>query len=138
MAQMIPWLVFPDVVDVAELKSNDRNPGAYNSTMTFFKKFASGIAVLIVGWVLQGFGYDEQLGTNALQPESAVLGMRLILGISIPICLVIAFLGAYMIKITTRKSERIRYFVQKQRDNDLELLSTEEQQELELLKKELF
>ena len=32
MAQMIPWLVFPDVVDVAELKSNDRNPGAYNST----------------------------------------------------------------------------------------------------------
>ncbi len=138
MAQMIPWLVFPDVVDVAELKSNDRNPGAYNSTMTFFKKFASGIAVLIVGWVLQGFGYDEQLGTNALQPESAVLGMRLILGISIPICLVIAFLGAYMIKITTRKSERIRYFVQKQRDNELELLSTEEQQELELLKKELF
>ena len=138
MAQMIPWLVFPDVVDVAELKSNDRNPGAYNSTMTFFKKFASGIAVLIVGWVLQGFGYDEQLGTNALQPESAVLGMRLILGISIPICLVIAFLGAYMIKITTRKSERIRYFVQRQRDNDLELLSTEEQQELELLKKELF
>ena len=94
--------------------------------------------MLIVGWVLQGFGYDEQLGTNALQPESAVLGMRLILGISIPICLVIAFLGAYMIKITTRKSERIRYFVQKQRDNELELLSTEEQQELELLKKELF
>ena len=43
-----------------------------------------------------------------------------------------------MIKITTRKSERIRYFVQKQRDNELELLSTEEQQELELLKKELF
>lgn len=138
MAQMIPWLVFPDVVDVAELKSNDRNPGAYNSTMTFFKKFASGFAVLIVGWVLQGFGYDEQLGTNALQPQSAVLGMRLVLGISIPLCLIIAFIGAYMIKLTTKKSERIRYFVDKQRNNELESLPEEEKLELEALKKELF
>ena len=130
MAQMIPWLVFPDVVDVAELKSNDRNPGAYNSTMTFFKKFASGVAVLIVGWVLQGFGYDEQLGTNVLQPYSAVLGMKLILGISIPVCLIVSFVGAYMIKITTKKSERIRYFVEKQRDNQLSNLSEEEKAEL--------
>ncbi len=138
MAQMIPWLVFPDVCDVAELKSNDRNPGAYNSTMTFFKKFASGVAVLIVGWVLQGFGYDEQLGTNALQPQSAILGMRLILGISIPLCLIVAFVGAYMIKITTKKSERVRYFVEKQRNNELENLCEEEKSELETLKKELF
>lgn len=138
MAQMIPWLVFPDIVDVAELKSNDRNPGAYNSTMTFFKKFASGIAVLIVTSVLQICGYNEQLGTNELQPQSAVLGMRLVLGISIPLCLIIAFIGAYMIKITTKKSERIRYFVEKQRACELEMLSEEEAQELECLKKELF
>lgn len=138
MAQMIPWLVFPDVVDVAELKSNDRNPGAYNSTMTFFKKFASGVAVLIVGWVLQGFGYNEQLGTNELQPQSAVLGMRLILGISIPLCLIVAFIGAYMIKITTKKSERIRYFVGKQRNDELDMLTESEVQELDNLKKELF
>lgn len=138
MAQMIPWLVFPDIVDVAELKSNDRNPGAYNSTMTFFKKFASGVAVLIVTSVLQICGYDEQLGTKALQPESAVLGMRLVLGISIPICLIVAFVGAYVIKITTKKSERIRYFVDKQRNEELDSLSDEEKQELELLKKELF
>lgn len=138
MAQMIPWLVFPDIVDVAELKSNDRNPGAYNSTMTFFKKFASGVAVLIVGWVLQGFGYDEQLGTNVLQPYSAVFGMKLILGISIPVCLIVSFVGAYMIKITTKKSERIRYFVEKQRNNELENLAEDEKAELEELKKELF
>lgn len=138
MAQMIPWLVFPDVVDVAELKTNDRNPGAYNSTMTFFKKFASGFAVLLVGWVLEWFGYDENLATNVLQPESAVLGMRLILGISIPLCLIVAFIGAFRIKITTRKSERIRYFVEKQRDEELETLSEQEKQELESLKKQLF
>lgn len=138
MAQMIPWLVFPDVVDVAELKSNDRNPGAYNGTMTFFKKFSSGIAVLIIGWVLQGMGYDESLGTDALQPESAVLGMRIILGAAVPLCLIVAFVGAFLLKINTRKSERIRYFIDKQRAEELESLSDEEKSELEELKRELF
>lgn len=138
MAQMIPWLVFPDVVDVAELKSNDRNPGAYNGTMTFFKKFSSGIAVLIIGWVLQGMGYDESLGTDALQPESAVLGMRIILGVAVPLCLIVAFVGAFLLKINTRKSERIRYFIDKQRAEELESLSDEEKSELEELKRELF
>lgn len=138
MAQMIPWLVFPDVVDVAELKSNDRNPGAYNGTMTFFKKFSSGIAVLIIGWVLQGMGYDESLGTDALQPESAILGMRIILGAAVPLCLIVAFIGAFLLKINTRKSERIRYFIDKQRAEELESLSEEEKSELEELKKELF
>lgn len=138
MAQMIPWLVFPDVVDVAELKSNDRNPGAYNGTMTFFKKFSSGIAVLIIGWVLQGMGYDESLGTDALQPESAILGMRIILGAAVPLCLIVAFVGAFLLKINTRKSERIRYFIDKQRAEELESLSEEEKSELEELKKELF
>lgn len=138
MAQMIPWLVFPDVVDVAELKSNDRNPGAYNGTMTFFKKFSSGIAVLIIGWVLQGMGYDESLGTDALQPESAILGMRIILGAAVPLCLIVAFIGAFLLKINTRKSERIRYFIDKQRAEELESLSEEEKSELEELKNELF
>lgn len=138
MAQMIPWLVFPDVVDVAELKSNDRNPGAYNGTMTFFKKFTSGIAVFVIGWVLQGMGYDETLGTDGLQPDSAILGMRLILGIAVPLCLVVAFIGAYLIKINTQKSERIRYFIDKQRSNELDSLSEEESAELAQIKKDLF
>lgn len=139
MAQMIPWLVFPDIVDVAELKTNDRNPGAYNSTMTFFKKFASGFAVLLVGWVLEWFGYDETLELQGvLQSETAILGMRLILGVVVPLCLIVSFIGAWRIKITTKKSERIRYFVEKQRAEELDALNEEEQAELEQLKKELF
>lgn len=138
MAQVIPWLTFPDVVDVAELKSNDRNPGAYNSTMTFFKKFSSGLAVFLVGLVLETTGYDESLGTDNLQPESAVTGMRLILGICISAFLVIAFVGAFLIKITTQKSERVTYFISKQRAGELDTLDEQEQAELENLKKELF
>ncbi|MGN0788747.1 MAG: MFS transporter, partial [Christensenellales bacterium] len=138
MAQVVPWLTFPDVVDVAELKSNDRNPGAYNSTMTFFKKFSSGLAVFLVGLVLETTGYDESLGTDKLQPQSAITGMRLVLGICISAFLIIAFVGAFLIKITTKKSERVTYFISKQRAGELDTLDEQEQAELENLKKELF
>ena len=138
MAQMIPWLVFPDIVDVAELKSNDRNPGAYNGTMTFFKKFTSGMAVFVMGWVLQLMGYDEQLGTSTVQPESAILGMRIMLGVVVPLCLVVAFVGAYTIKITAKKSEDVRYFIEKQRAGELENMSDEDNELFDLIKKDLF
>ena len=106
--------------------------------MTFFKKFSSGLAVFLVGLVLETTGYDESLGTDNLQPESAVTGMRLILGICISAFLVIAFVGAFLIKITTQKSERVTYFISKQRAGELDTLDEQEQAELENLKKELF
>lgn len=138
LVQSIPWLTFPDVVDVAELKSNDRNPGAYNGTMTFFKKFASGIAVFLIGVSLKGAGYDSLLGTKQLQPPEALTGMRLIIGISVPVLLMLGLVSAYLIKITTRKSERVRYFIDKQRAGELDSLPDEEKSELDKLAKELF
>lgn len=136
--QVIPWLTFPDVVDVAELKSNDRNPGAYNGTMTFFKKFSTGLAVFLVGQVLALAGYDSNLGTAQFQPAGAVTGMRIAIGVAACVLLTIAFVGATLIRITTRKSERIRYYIDKQRAGELESLSAEDQTEYEQLKKELF
>ena len=136
--QPMPWLTFPDIIDVAELKSGDRNPGAYNGTMTFFKKFASGIAVFLVGVVLQSTGFDSTIGTAKLQPPQALTGMRYVIAISISVFMLLAFISGYMIKITTRKSERIRYFIEKQRAGELHNLSEKEQNEYEKLAKELF
>lgn len=138
LVQSIPWLTFPDIVDVAELKSNDRNPGAYNGTMTFFKKFASGTAVFLIGISLKGAGYNSLLGTKVLQPDAALTGMRLIIGISVPILLILGFISAYVIKITTKKSERIRYFIDKQRAGELDNLNDDDKAEYEKLAKELF
>lgn len=138
LVQSIPWLTFPDVVDVAELKSQDRNPGAYNGMMTFSKKLASGLAVFLIGVSLEGAGYNSLLKTSALQPASAVTGMRYILGISIPLLLAAAFICAWRIKITTKKSERVRYFIDKQRAGEFDTLTDEERSEFDELAKELF
>lgn len=61
-AQMIPWMNFPDTLDVAELALGERPTGNYSGMMTLVRKIGGALGVGIIGWVLTGIGYD---GYNA-------------------------------------------------------------------------
>ena len=58
-AQMIPWMNFPDTLDVAELKLGERPTGNYSGMMTLVRKVSGALGVGIIGWVLTGVGYDS-------------------------------------------------------------------------------
>ncbi len=58
-AQMIPWMNFPDTLDVAELKLGERPTGNYSGMMTLIRKISGALGVGVVGWVLSGVGYDN-------------------------------------------------------------------------------
>jgi Na+/melibiose symporter-like transporter len=84
--QMIPWILFPDVVDVGELKFGYRPTGSFSGLMTFIKKSTSAIAIgitsLILGLSIVGFkapitDYTTGIVTKFDQPDSAVWGLRL-------------------------------------------------------------
>ena len=60
-AQMVPWMVFPDTLDVAELRTGSRPTGTYSGMMTLVRKVSGALGVGIVGWVLSGIGYDQYL-----------------------------------------------------------------------------
>ena len=135
LAQIIPWLTFPDVVDVSELKTGDRNPGAYNGVMTFSKKFSSGIGVFIVGWALKFSGYNGEL---AVQPPSAIMGIRIVIIASVVIFLSIAYFGASKLKISNNRSEKIKYFIELQREGTIDELNEIDQAQLDIIKRELF
>lgn len=60
-AQMVPWMVFPDTLDVAELRTGYRPTGTYSGMMTLVRKVSGALGVGIVGWVLSGIGYDQYL-----------------------------------------------------------------------------
>ena len=64
--------------------------------------------------------------------------MRLMLGLVVPLCLIVAFIAAYMLKITTTKSEKVRYFIKIQRAGEMDSLSEEDVAELDNIKKDLF
>jgi Na+/melibiose symporter-like transporter len=61
-AQMIPWMNFPDTLDVAELKLGEHPTGTYSGMMTFARKLSGALGVGMIGWILTGVGYD---GYNA-------------------------------------------------------------------------
>lgn len=72
-AQMVPWMVFPDTLDVAELRTGERPTGNYSGMMTLVRKISGALGVGIVGWVLSGIGYDQYLmafnGLKAALPK---------------------------------------------------------------------
>lgn len=53
------WSMLTDLFDVDEIMTGKRREGIYSGFTTFARKFASGIAILILGFGLQRFGFDQ-------------------------------------------------------------------------------
>lgn len=129
-AQMIPWLIFPDTVDIAELKYGARLTGSFSGLMTFSRKLATAIAILIVGAILTLSGEDPDA---EIQKESVLIAVRAIMGISIVVLIGIAIFASFRYKVTNKDLERVRYFLDAQHNNALESLTDEEKAERQAL-----
>ncbi len=53
-AQMMPWIIFPDTLDVAEMATGKRPTGTYSGMMTLARKVAGALGVGMVGWITSG------------------------------------------------------------------------------------
>jgi Na+/melibiose symporter-like transporter len=134
-AQMTPWLIFPDTVDVAELKLGYRPTGAFSGAMTFARTLSTAVAIQIVGLVLDMSGYIESSSRTptTAQPPSALLAIRLMLA-SVVILLILAFISSLKYRVTDKKLSRVRYFNEKKRDGALDLTDEEKVEMQELLR----
>ena len=66
-AQMMPWLIFADTQDVAELKTGVKDTGTYSGLMTFTRKIGTAIAqstVLIVLACVKYSAYTDEIVKN--------------------------------------------------------------------------
>ena len=53
------WSMLTDIYDIDELCTSKRREGLYSGMTTFIRKFASGVAVLLMGLGLQAMGFDH-------------------------------------------------------------------------------
>jgi GPH family glycoside/pentoside/hexuronide:cation symporter/oligogalacturonide transporter len=146
-AQIMPWIIFPDTVDVAELKLGTRPSGAFGSVTTFMRKMANALAILMVSQILGAAGQipgttkelvDDRIAAGLepiYQPASVLTAISLTMGITIVAVMGIAFFVSLRYKVTAPKLERARYFIDKARNS--EELTPEEAEEKALLTKEL-
>jgi oligogalacturonide transporter len=57
--QLSTWSMLTDIYDIDEVRSGKRREGLYSGLTTFLRKFASGIAVLLMGIGLKAMGFDQ-------------------------------------------------------------------------------
>ncbi len=144
-SQLMPWIIFPDVVDVAELKFKDRPTGSFSGVMTFTKKCSSAIAIFLSGLILELVNFNEPVADSVtgkidysdfIQPESAIWGIKIMILVVVVIFMTSAFIAMSKLKLTPSRAETVRKLVEKDRAN--EAYTEEEQAEYEAIKKDLF
>lgn len=53
------WAMLTDIYDIDEIRTGKRREGVYSGITTFLRKFASGVAVLLMGFGLGALGFDQ-------------------------------------------------------------------------------
>jgi Na+/melibiose symporter-like transporter len=76
-AHVLPWSILPDAVEWDEWQTGKRHEGMFYSLVTLAQKIASSIAIPLTLLVLDLTGY---VPNAAVQKESAITGIRLVLG----------------------------------------------------------
>lgn len=139
-AQMMPWIVFPDTVDIAEMATGKRPTGTYSGMMTLARKIGGALGVGMVGWIIGWAGYKENTTGDASiyieQSNEVLLTVKLVMGISIAVFISIALFASFKYKVTSEKLTRIRYFIEARKSG--QELTPEENAERDALVAQLY
>ena len=134
--QMIPWLIFPDLVDVGELKLKKPNAGSFSGIMTFMRKVASGLGVFIIGIGLEAAHFDAD---QTVQSDEAILALRLVMFLPVVSFLVIALIASFAMKMTKRMHANVKELLDIQREQgNLDNLTKEQEEKYREIEKKLF
>jgi glycoside/pentoside/hexuronide:cation symporter, GPH family len=119
VAYLIPWSMIPDVVDLDELETNERREGIFYSFMVLLQKFGLALALLLVGQALEFSGFIQQIPGEAIpiQPESALLAIRIAVGPLPTVFLIIGVVLTYFYPITKEVHADIRMQLQARKDS---------------------
>jgi len=112
-SQIIPWSIMPDINEIDEHRNGVRREGAVYGITIFLYKSASAAAILLVSGVLGFYGYAE--GAGAVQPESAVMAIRVLIGIAPGVCAIIAAFFALNLPLTKDRFDRMRQEIEERK-----------------------
>ena len=109
-ANVIPWAMVADVIEVDELRTGQRREGVYYGYLVFFRKLASAVAAFSAGHLLSAAGYVSSRQGSAFieQPESALLVMRLLVGVVPAVMLFFSIIAAWRYPLDRETHRNIR------------------------------
>jgi GPH family glycoside/pentoside/hexuronide:cation symporter len=107
---LVPWSMVPDVVELDELETGQRREGVFYGFFVFLQKLGLALGLFVSGWVLELSGYINATAGNPdpVQPASALLAMRVLIGPVSAVILLLSFLAVRAYPITREKHAEIR------------------------------
>ena len=103
-AQVLPWSIIPDAIEWDEWKTYERHEGMFYSLITLMGKIANSVSVPLSLIVLQVAGYQA---ASTVQPESALMGIRLLIGPIPAVLLTGGIIFAFFYPLTRQQHHKI-------------------------------
>ena len=102
VAYLIPWSMIPDVIELDELNTGQRREGVFYSFMVLLQKLGLALALLLVGQALEWSGFVARIPGEAIpvQPDSALLAIRIAIAPLPTVFLIIGLVLTYFYPIT--------------------------------------
>lgn len=107
---LIVDIIISEVIDEDETKTGTRREGIYFGVNTFVARFAIALEAASMGLVFSMTGYNPYVYT---QPESFMLGLRLLIAGFPLIALVFAFVILWFFPLSGRRLEKMKENVEK-------------------------
>jgi GPH family glycoside/pentoside/hexuronide:cation symporter len=111
-AHVLPNAMGPDVIEVDELMSGQRQEGIYAGISVFVRKLSTMLVIFLTGLVLQWSGYNEGA---AQQPPQTLTAIRLIISVVPAVILLASIAVAWRYPMTRRRHAEIREELRRRR-----------------------
>lgn len=121
VAYLIPWSMIPDVIELDELNTGQRREGIFYSFMVLLQKLGLALALFLVGQALEISGFVARVPGSAIpvQPESALLAIRIAIAPLPTIFLIIGLVLTYFYPITKEVHADIRLQLQARKEQKI-------------------
>ena len=114
VAYLIPWSMVPDVIELDELQTGQRREGIFYGFMVLLQKFGLALGLFLVGVALEASGFIKSVAGQPIpmQPESALLAIRIVVAPLPALVLIVGLILAYFYPITREYHAQIRLQLQ--------------------------
>lgn len=117
-AHVMPHTLIPDCIDYGTMISRKKTEGVYYGLVTFFHKMGVAVVIWISGIILDVTGYvNPEIYGQAVQPDSALLAIRIMQGPVPAVILIFGVLFAYIYPITRNRHKAITRRISKREGN---------------------
>lgn len=120
VAYLIPWSMIPDVIELDELNTGQRREGVFYGFMILLQKLGLALALLLIGQALEWSGFIERIPGEPIpvQPESALLAIRIAIAPLPTVFLIVGLVLTYFYPITKEVHADIRLQLKARKERD--------------------